>query len=180
MEDLYAILGVSKDATADQIKKAFKKLALQYHPDKNPNNPAAEEKFKKINAAYSVLGDEVKRRQYDAYGTTGTDTTQNTYNTQRDYWDWFEQAQNGSQWQNQQNTQGSYYSYYGPKQPTYTKKQAFQLIIRNTLSLLALSFFGKFLLFIFPIGPILCLIILVKSISGIFQGLQNLFTKKTE
>ena len=69
MEDLYKILGVEKTASQDEIKKAFRKLALKYHPDKNPGDKVAEENFKKLNAAYSVLGDEDKRRQYDMYGS---------------------------------------------------------------------------------------------------------------
>lgn len=68
MDDLYATLGVPKTATADEIKKAYRTLALKYHPDRNEGNRAAEEKFKEISAAYSVLGDESKRRQYDMYG----------------------------------------------------------------------------------------------------------------
>ena len=69
MEDLYAVLGVSRQASAEEIKKAYRKLAFQYHPDRNPDNPVAEEKLKNINAAYAVLGDEEKRRQYDLYGS---------------------------------------------------------------------------------------------------------------
>ena len=68
MDDLYATLGVTKAATADEIKKAYRNLAFKYHPDRNQGDRNAEEQFKKINAAYSVLGDEVKRRQYDLYG----------------------------------------------------------------------------------------------------------------
>ena len=63
MEDLYKILEVEKTATADQIKKAYRELAMKYHPDRNPGDTVAEEKFKKISAAYSVLGDETKRKQ---------------------------------------------------------------------------------------------------------------------
>ena len=69
MEDLYKILGVDRSATADQIKKAYRELAMKYHPDRNPGDSVAEEKFKKISAAYSVLGDETKRKQYDMYGS---------------------------------------------------------------------------------------------------------------
>ena len=68
-EDYYAILGIKKDATEAEIKKAYRKLALKWHPDKNPNNrEEAEEKFKKINEAYSVLSDKNKRNQYDHGG----------------------------------------------------------------------------------------------------------------
>lgn len=68
MDDLYATLGVSRTATADEIKKAYRNLAMKYHPDRNPGDKSAEEKFKNVSAAYSVLGDESKRRQYDLYG----------------------------------------------------------------------------------------------------------------
>ena len=64
----YEVLNVSKDATLTEIKKAYRKLALKYHPDKNPNDKEAEEKFKLINEAYAVLSDEEKRRIYDMYG----------------------------------------------------------------------------------------------------------------
>ena len=66
LKDYYRILGVNRDASAQDIKKAFRQLALRYHPDRNPDNmKRAEEKFKEINEAYEVLGDEQKKRQYD-------------------------------------------------------------------------------------------------------------------
>lgn len=66
--DYYGVLGVSKTATQDEIKKAFKKLARKYHPDLNPNDPNAKQKFQEINEANEVLGDPEKRKKYDAYG----------------------------------------------------------------------------------------------------------------
>ncbi|MDZ4662568.1 MAG: DnaJ C-terminal domain-containing protein [Pseudomonadota bacterium] len=66
-KDYYEILGVSKTAKADEIKKTFRKLAMKWHPDKNPNNKAAETKFKEIAEAYSVVGDAEKRLQYDQF-----------------------------------------------------------------------------------------------------------------
>lgn len=68
-KDYYKILEISKDATVKEIKKAYRKLAAQYHPDKNPNNKVAEEKFKEINEANSVLTDVKKREKYDALGS---------------------------------------------------------------------------------------------------------------
>ncbi|MBD5182470.1 MAG: molecular chaperone DnaJ [Bacteroidales bacterium] len=66
--DYYEVLGVSRDATADQIKKAYRKKAVMYHPDKNPGDKEAEEKFKEAAEAYDVLSDEKKRQMYDQYG----------------------------------------------------------------------------------------------------------------
>ena len=68
-EDYYKILGIEKTASAEEIKKAYRKLALKWHPDKNPNNKAAEDKFKKISEAYAVLSDMQKRKDYDMYGS---------------------------------------------------------------------------------------------------------------
>lgn len=70
-EHLYEFLGIEKTATQDDIKKAYRKLALKYHPDKNPNDPEAEAKFKDINQAHSVLSNETKRQIYDQYGSMG-------------------------------------------------------------------------------------------------------------
>lgn len=66
--DYYAILGVARDASEADIKKAYRKLAVKYHPDKNPNNKEAENKFKEINEAYEVLSDTDKRKKYDQFG----------------------------------------------------------------------------------------------------------------
>ncbi|MBW6394361.1 MAG: DnaJ C-terminal domain-containing protein [Thermus sp.] len=69
MKDYYAILGVPRNATQEEIKRAYKRLARQYHPDVN-KSPEAEERFKEINEAYAVLSDPEKRKVYDTYGTT--------------------------------------------------------------------------------------------------------------
>ena len=69
--DYYKMLGVSRDASESEIKKAYRKLALQYHPDRNQNNPEAEKRFKEVSEAYSVLSDKEKKRQFDTFGTVG-------------------------------------------------------------------------------------------------------------
>lgn len=111
--DYYDTLGVSHNASSDEIKKAYRTLAFRYHPDRNPGDSAAEEKFKEISAAYDVLGDESKKRVYDAGGyQTGAQNGSGNY-TYRSYgnytgagnpfenedvfWEWFTHgAQDGS------------------------------------------------------------------------------------
>src|SRR5437762_10813066 len=69
VKDLYETLGVAKGTGQDEIKKAYRKLARQYHPDNNPGDAAAEERFKEVQTAYDVLSDSDKRKQYDRFGS---------------------------------------------------------------------------------------------------------------
>jgi molecular chaperone DnaJ len=70
-KDFYSVLGVSRQATSDDLKKAFRKLAMKLHPDKNPGDKSAEERFKEVSEAYDVLGDPEKRQMYDQFGHAG-------------------------------------------------------------------------------------------------------------
>jgi curved DNA-binding protein len=88
-KDYYQILGITKDASTDEIKKAYRKLAMQYHPDKNPGNKAAEERFKEITEAHEVLGDPEKRNKYDRMGS---DFNRYQQSHAGGYEEWFDQS----------------------------------------------------------------------------------------
>lgn len=79
MKDYYKILHVEKNASADEIKKSFRKLAKKFHPDANPNNKEAEEAFKEINEAYNILGDENKKARYDLDMSNQSDSDLNRF-----------------------------------------------------------------------------------------------------
>lgn len=189
MNDYYEILGVSKTATADEIKKAYRKLAMKYHPDKNPGDAAAEEMFKKVTSAYDVLGDEEKRRQYDAgaYSTNGSYTSNDTGYKQytytytnpfgEDFWEWAKKAQQQNQ-QNQQNRQNQdnnrnyhyethYSSGYGIK----------DYLVHGLLKLVQAVFAFSFLRYswiIFPIGPLICLGVIINGAIGSVNSLVEI------
>ncbi|MBS2014740.1 MAG: DnaJ domain-containing protein [Deltaproteobacteria bacterium] len=93
-EDFYAVLGVKRDADADTIKKAYRKLARDLHPDKNPGNKGAEERFKKVNRAYEALGDEKRKKLYDEFGE---EALREGFDAEkaRAYKQWQERARNG-------------------------------------------------------------------------------------
>jgi molecular chaperone DnaJ len=83
MSDYYNVLGIDRNATSDDVKKAYHKLAMKWHPDKNAGNKEAENKFKEINEAYNTLSDDVKRQQYDMFGNTRQNHQQPQHHQQR-------------------------------------------------------------------------------------------------
>ena len=196
MSNYYEILGVSKTATADEIKKAYRTLAFKYHPDRNPGNSEAEEKFKQISAAYDVLGDESKRRQYDMgyssdnYSYDSSSAGNQQYQRQYQYtysnpfgddnfWEWFnraqyktrnQQAQNSNQYYNQYDN-----SYNASNEPESKGDHLSMLFLKALQTFVGFTFF-RFSWIIIPFGPILCIGVIVNGISGVIRSLKGLFS----
>jgi molecular chaperone DnaJ len=199
VEDLYSALGVSKTASADEIKKAYREAAFKYHPDLNPGDKAAEEKFKTINAAFAVLGDEAKRREYDRYGSAdayanawrGSERGRQTEETGDPFWDWFNNASEESE-------AGRAYTWYGPfgwfrsdgassrnssrprqeEEREYTKGEAFSTLVTSALILGFGLLFFRISLFIFPIGPIISGWAVINGANGVIRSLRRLFSAR--
>lgn len=189
MNDYYSILGISKNATQEEIKKAYRNLAFKYHPDRNPDDKRAEEKFKKISEAYDTLGDEKKRAEYDRFGSAGTsynsensyyqNSYQNYYQQQSysdpfgsedSFWQWF----NSSAGQNSRRN-SSYYYEYGNSQKNYSKKSLWTEFFMKVGQIFIGLFFFRFSWIIIPFGPLLCLGLLATGISGAVRALRMIF-----
>ena len=193
MSNYYDILGVPKTATADEIKKAYRTLAFKYHPDRNQGNAAAEEKFKQISAAYDVLGDEAKRRQYDmgystdSYSTAGNQSQQQyqrqyqyTYSNpfgDENFWEWFNGAQFRSRNQQTQNTNQYYnqYNYSNRSSEPETKRDHLSMLFLKVLQTFIGFTFLRFSWFIIPFGPIICIAVIINGVSGVIRSLKGLF-----
>ncbi|MGI5174580.1 J domain-containing protein [Treponema sp. OMZ 840] len=199
MDDLYTILGVSKNASADEIKKAYRDAAFKYHPDRNPGNAAAEDAFKKISAAYSVLGDEAKRAEYDRFGSVddyarsayanGFYRNQSGFRYENadgqsfdgdpfgfDFWSWYERTASENQ-----NGRHTFYRYTNEEpDSSYTKKNAFSSLIRHIISAGAGLFFFRYSWILLPFGPILCLAAIINGVVGIARSIRILFSPGTK
>lgn len=185
MENYYSILGIEKTATTEEIKKAYRNLALKYHPDRNPGDAEAEEKFKKINDAYSVLGDEQKKAMYDAGGMNsqnysssyGYNAGSNPYADAESYDPFYDWANSYS---SSNGSRHYYYRYNGPEfyEQKMSKGQAFSMIItKGLVAFLGLLSF-RISIWFFPIGPILSLFAMVNGVTGVFRGFRHLFASE--
>lgn len=191
MKSYYEVLGVSQNASSDEIKKAYRSLAFKYHPDRNPGDTVAEEKFKEITAAYDVLGDDVKRRNYDLTGQAETSSYNgyNTYNRSSTYqnanpfsdedtfWEWFSNAQAYGNRQSQQYQRNNTTFYKNNTEPENKSEALSMVILKGLQTFIAFTFF-RFSWIVFPIGPLLCGILFFSGVKGIITGLRGLFRKK--
>lgn len=199
MEDLYAVLGVQKNATQDELKSAYRKLAMKYHPDRNPGDKVAEEKFKKISAAYNILGDEQKRRQYDNFGTTDS-YAGNSASGAEDPWTAFwrqaqQQAYQQEQYRREHQNDPDYEdpwgawgsgqddyqnrTYYTFTNPFGTKKDCLKYILKKIITILiALGLIesGLALYLVFPFGVIICTGVIIFSVFGVVRGIKAFFS----
>ncbi len=194
MEDLYQILGVQKTATADEIKSAYRKLAMKYHPDKNPGDKNAEEMFKKISAAYDVLGDSTKRNQYDSYGSSsysGYGNRSSGYGSSGQYWNsgtwgqetqddfdpfaqWFRYA--SSQGANTSNSGRTSYTFYTRRAPQQTKFERFLDFVKNIFFvLIGLFVLQRLWWLLFPFTPLLGISLIASGFTGIGRSLRGFF-----
>lgn len=197
-EDLYQVLGVPRTASAEEIKKAYRAQALKYHPDRNPGDAHAEDCFKRISAAYSVLGDETKRAQYDRFGNT-EDSTSAAYgaNGQGQYWGWTQDGRFDedifwqwfrSQAEQSQNTRRNYNNYNGYNAESYYRNtnsnddKEERAALRNLLySKLSQAFFsGLIFLFAgwyFPLISFICFFVMINGIIGAVRAISRLLQK---
>lgn len=199
MEDLYAVLGVPKTASADEIKSAYRKLAMKYHPDRNPGDKVAEEKFKKISAAYNILGDEEKRRQYDNFGTTDS-SSYGGAGAGEDPWAAFwrqaqQQAYQQEQYRRQHQNDPDYEdpwagwgssqddyqnrTYYTFKNPFATKKDCLLYVLKKIITIIiaaGLIESGIAIYILFPFGVIICTGVIIFSVFGVIRGLRAFFS----
>ncbi len=170
VKNYYELLGVPRDATQDQIKKAYRDLALKYHPDRNPGDSGAEERFKKITDAYSVLGDESKRGEYDLGGNRFEYTTRNT-----------------AGWQQGAGGFGQYtWTWTGPfatkasgyRPEPMKRRDALELLLRSVFALLLGVLLFRFSLYFGILGLVICLTAITRGLVNTVRAVRLLFSLK--
>lgn len=198
MKDYYETLGLTKTATTDEIKKAYRSLAFKYHPDRNQGDSAAEEKFKAISEAYDVLGDEKKRADYDRYGSTNSggynqsqqnnsyqyyytrtngSEQQNPFQDEDTFWEWFSGAYENNQRRYYQYNDNNYYE--NRRKTPKTKKSLFLSMIANIITAFAgyiIMQIGFATVLLALPGFIFGLILMGSGVAGAIKALRQLLT----
>lgn len=183
MSDYYQTLGVSREASSEQIKKAYRELAFKYHPDRNSGDSGAEERFKRINEAYSVLGDPAKKNRYDlggfddssaaGGGATGTYGGYNPFGPG---------AGSDPRWTGQ-------YTWYGPfgssgswgQRPEYrpyTRQEAYEMLARGVATTVLGVLLFRFSLWFGIFGLIICVGAIGRGFLNTLRAIKLLFSLK--
>jgi len=186
LSNYYEILGVSKTATDEEIKKAYRNLAFKYHPDRNPDDKECEEKFKRISEAYNVLSDSKKRADYDRFGTSAGNTssyynnaesayhnyysnsyTENPFDSEDTFWKWFRNGSAGDS-----GNYRRYYEYNNSNKTNYTKSELFLNFVLKVIQIFVGFGLFKILWFFIPFGPLVCFGLIANGFSGAAKSLR--------
>ncbi len=190
----YEVLGVSKNATKEEIKKAYRNLAFKYHPDRNPDNPAAEDMLKKINVAYEVLSDDSRRREYDlagqsdysrsSYSSSGYNqnyqqayhqsqyTYSNPFGDDDTFWSFFNG--NGQRANPDYNNGGKHYTWTKENEPVFSSKSEYYSLLATKALQTAAGLFMFRISFYIPFGFLICIAVVINGVKGISTALKGL------
>ena len=171
MENYYSILNVPNTANEDQIKQAYRALAMKYHPDKNPDNKIAEEKFKRISEAYSVLSDSQKRKEYDLSMSNPFSSSGRTYTYGQDT-NSFGEDFFSYKWR--QNRRDAQYENKREKEKI-SRTEAFKILIRGIIMTIAGLLLFKSVIFLGIFGLLLALSFISEGIIRIRKGYMAIF-----
>ena len=171
MENYYNILNVSNNADEDQIKQAYRALAMKYHPDKNQGNKIAEEKFKRISEAYSVLSDPQKRREYDFTMSSSFSSSERTYTYDQNTNPFGDDIFSSNWWKNWRNVR----SENAKKREKISRREAFRILIRGIILTIAGLLLFKSVIFLGIFGLLLALSFISEGIIRIRKGYMAIF-----
>ncbi len=183
MSDYYKTLGVSREASLDQIKKAYRELAFKYHPDRNSGNSEAEEQFKRINEAYSVLGDPSKKTRYDLGGYSDTSNpwgnqAQGNYNpfgtqqgsdprwTGQYTWNWYGTSGSSGTWGQR------------PEYRPYTKPEIYEMLVKGVATTVLGVILFRFSLWFGIFGLVICVGAIGRGFMNTLRAIKLLFSLK--
>lgn len=192
MKDYYEVLGVQKNATDEEIKKAYRKLAFAYHPDRNPDDKVAEAKFKEVNDAYQILSDPSKRRNYDLYGSGEQSPFGSTRNSAYSsgysnssyqgnpfnddtFWSWFSGTSAGDSGHFYSDRENNYY-YSGRNRWQRKRSRGENLssfLIGVIKSVVGLMMF-RVLWWLIPVGPVLAIGLTVSGVLDAVRAVKNM------
>ncbi|UTY27937.1 DnaJ domain-containing protein [Treponema putidum] len=169
MENYYNILNVSKSADEEEIKKAYRNLAMKYHPDKNPGNKIAEERFKRISEAYSILSNPQKRKYYDL--SMESTFTSGTYTYRQNENPFGEDIFTAEWWQNWRKTKEN----NTKKKENIPRKEAFKIIIHGILLTIVGILLFKSVIFLGIFGLLLAFYLVSEGVIRIRKGYAAIF-----